>query len=124
MLWRSPSVGGSKLIRADQQSCALPGVLGTTLGPEIDFSHSTSMMPKQSAWVMLCSPPQPLTPFGGGVLYPPPTVHASPSTPFKVGSFAVGLSLTCARASAFRAPWVWPLSFLLPGLQQVKTLSA
>lgn len=49
--------GGSKLIRADQQSCALPGVLGTTLGPEIDFSHFTSMMPKQSAWVMLPPPP-------------------------------------------------------------------
>lgn len=70
--------GESKLIRADQQSCALPGVLGTTLGPEIDFSHSTSMMPKQSAWVMLRSPPPPLTPFGGSVLYPPPSMPLPP----------------------------------------------
>lgn len=37
-LWRSASAGGSKLIWTDQQSCALLDVLGTILGPEIDFS--------------------------------------------------------------------------------------
>lgn len=37
-LWHSPSAGGSKLIWTDQQSYALLDVLGTILGPEIDFS--------------------------------------------------------------------------------------
>lgn len=55
VLWRSPSAGGSKLIWTDQQSCALLDVLGTTLGPETDFSPSISMMPKQSHSEMLRS---------------------------------------------------------------------
>lgn len=37
-LWHPPSVGGGELIWADQQSFVLLDVLGTGVGPEIDFS--------------------------------------------------------------------------------------
>lgn len=98
-LWRSPSVGGSKLMRADQQSCALPGVLGTTLGPEIDFSHSISMIAKQSGWVMLRSHPWHVW------REHPLFLSMPPSTCLKSAHLRLGLSLTCV-ASAFCALWV------------------
>lgn len=102
MLWRSPSAGGSKLIWTDQQSGALLDVLGTTLGPEIDFSSLRVYDAKTISFRDVALPV--LTHLVGASFI---SVRVSVHT-FKVTSFAVecGAAVTYVRTYVFCALWV------------------